>query len=188
MYISNPERKKERTDHDANEREVYVAGLSKFTTKEDLQKLFSTVCLPSLSSFGLQSHPILQYGKVKEVRLATERDGHARGFAFIEYEEPQDAHRALNANNYELKKRRIAVTLSDHRVRARHKSDTGLGRNAEVRSRSVRVKNIPGGTQEAVLQQAFEKIAAVRRVELFTDRGEAVVELESAAASGSCFR
>jgi len=43
VYISNPERKKERTDHDANEREIYVAGLSKFTTRADLEKVFQTV-------------------------------------------------------------------------------------------------------------------------------------------------
>jgi hypothetical protein len=43
VYISNPERKKERTDADANAREVYVAGLSKFASKEDLEKLFRTV-------------------------------------------------------------------------------------------------------------------------------------------------
>lgn len=43
VYISNPERKKDRTDHDANEREVYVAGLSRFTNKTDLEKLFETV-------------------------------------------------------------------------------------------------------------------------------------------------
>ena len=33
VYISNPERKKERTDANANAKEVYVAGRSKFTTK-----------------------------------------------------------------------------------------------------------------------------------------------------------
>ena len=43
VYISNPERKKERTDSDANDREVYVAGLSKFVAKEDLEGLFKTV-------------------------------------------------------------------------------------------------------------------------------------------------
>lgn len=43
VFISNPERKKERTDAGANDREVYVAGLSKFVTKEDLEKLFKTV-------------------------------------------------------------------------------------------------------------------------------------------------
>lgn len=45
VLISNPERKKERTDADANEKEIYVAGLSKFTTKDDLFKLFKTVGL-----------------------------------------------------------------------------------------------------------------------------------------------
>ena len=48
VFISNPERKKERTDADANDREVYVAGLSKFVTKEDLEKLFKTVSQPLL--------------------------------------------------------------------------------------------------------------------------------------------
>jgi hypothetical protein len=43
VFISNPDRKKERTDADANDREVYVAGLSKFTTKEDLENLFRSV-------------------------------------------------------------------------------------------------------------------------------------------------
>jgi hypothetical protein len=52
VYISNPERKKERTDHDANEREIYVAGLSKFTKKEDLEKLFKTVCYLSKICFA----------------------------------------------------------------------------------------------------------------------------------------
>ncbi len=50
MYISNPERKKERTDSDANDREVYVAGLSKFATKEDLQGVFKTVSIVSEDS------------------------------------------------------------------------------------------------------------------------------------------
>ena len=43
VFISNPERKKERTDADANERELYVAGLNKFTTKSDLESVFKPV-------------------------------------------------------------------------------------------------------------------------------------------------
>ncbi len=43
VYLSNPERRKERTDSDANDREVYVAGLNKIVTKQDLQTLFKTV-------------------------------------------------------------------------------------------------------------------------------------------------
>ena len=43
VYISDPERKKERTDADANSRELYIAGLAKSVRKEDLEKLFKTV-------------------------------------------------------------------------------------------------------------------------------------------------
>lgn len=168
VYISNPERKKERTDHDANEREIYVAGLSKFTTRADLEKVFQT------------------YGKVKDIRMAADDDGHARGYAFVEYENPNDARAALGANNHELKRRRIAVTLSDPRVRARHRTitETGLTRTAEIRQRSVRIRGLPPHTQEGLLQQSLEKIASVRRVEVFEDKHEAVVELESAAEAG----
>jgi hypothetical protein len=50
VYISNPERKKERTDAGADDREVYVAGLSKFATNTDLENLFSQVrsCMVSV--------------------------------------------------------------------------------------------------------------------------------------------
>jgi hypothetical protein len=43
VYISNPERKKERTDAMANAREIYVAGLSKSANQNDLKKLFEKV-------------------------------------------------------------------------------------------------------------------------------------------------
>ena len=45
VLISNPERKKDRTDSDANDREVYVAGLARSVTKADLEKVFATVSL-----------------------------------------------------------------------------------------------------------------------------------------------
>lgn len=50
-----------------------------------------------------------------------------------------------------------------------------------MRSRSVRVRNLPAGTQEALLQQALDKIALVKRVEVFVEQREAVVELENVA-------
>jgi squamous cell carcinoma antigen recognized by T-cells 3 len=52
VYISNPERKKERSDADADAREVYVAGLSKFTTKADLETIFKTVGLMTILLTG----------------------------------------------------------------------------------------------------------------------------------------
>ncbi|KIJ17712.1 hypothetical protein PAXINDRAFT_130029 [Paxillus involutus ATCC 200175] len=169
VYISNPGRKKERTDADANEREVYVAGLSRFTTKEDLEGVFS------------------RYGPIKEIRLAEDKDGRARGFAFVEFENEADAQSSLSANNYELKKRRMAVTLADTRVRSKNREgrpETGLGQSADARNRSVRIRNLPSDTQEGLLQQVLEKYAVVKRAEFFAATGEAVVELENAAEAG----
>ncbi|CDO70855.1 hypothetical protein BN946_scf184801.g48 [Trametes cinnabarina] len=163
VYISDPERRKERTDSDADEREVYVAGLSKLVTKEDLENLFKT------------------YGTVKDVRMILDDKGRFKGFAFVEFETEQEARAALAANNHELKKRRMAVTLADSRVRPKNKAP---GYREEVRNRSVRVKNLPAGTQEGLLQQALEKHAKVKRVEVFADLGEAEVELENAAEAG----
>lgn len=168
VLISNPERKKERSDADANERELYVAGLSKFATKEDLRKVFET------------------YGPIKEIRLAEDKSGQPKGFAFIDFESETDARAALAANNYELKNRRIAVTFTDSRVRAKNKegTETGLGRRADARNRSVRVRNIPSGTQEGLLHQLLEKHSLVKRTEIFAALNEAVVELENPAEAG----
>ncbi|KAI6122456.1 hypothetical protein EDD16DRAFT_1570902 [Pisolithus croceorrhizus] len=169
VYVSNPEHKKGRTDADANEREVYVAGLSKFTTKDDLLGLFST------------------HGPVKDIRLAEDKNGQLKGFAFVEFQNEADARAALSANNYELKKRRIAVTLADTRVRAKNResfADTGLGRRAEARNRSVRIRNLPPDAQEGLLQQVLERFVAVKRVDVLSEAREAIVELESAAEAG----
>lgn len=49
-----------------------------------------------------------------------------------------------------------------------------------MKSRSVRVRGLPPATQEGLLQQALEKEAeGVKRVEVFMDSCEAVVELET---------
>lgn len=53
--------------------------------------------------------------------------------------------------------------------------------DAETKNRSVRIKNLPQGTQEGLLQQVLEKRASIKRVEVFTETNEAIVELENAA-------
>jgi hypothetical protein len=60
-------------------------------------------------------------------------------------------------------------------------SDAGLSRMADVRSRSVRIRNLPAVTQEGLLQQTLEKVTPLKRVEVFVEICEAVVELENAA-------
>jgi hypothetical protein len=63
-------------------------------------------------------------------------------------------------------------------------NDSGLGRLAEVQSRSVRIHKLPHGSQEGLLQQTLERYAAVKRVEIFEDLHQATVELETAAVGG----
>lgn len=91
---------------------------------------------------------------------------------------------ALSANNYELKRRRIAVTLADTRVKGKSQNvqaETGLGRLEDTLSRSVRIKNLPPGIQEGLLQQALEQHVKVKRVEVFEEVHQATVELENAS-------
>jgi squamous cell carcinoma antigen recognized by T-cells 3 len=61
----------------------------------------------------------------------------------------------------------------------------------EVRERSVRVRNLPAGTQEGLLQQVLAKHAQIQRVEVFQDSNEAIAELENPAVrlvpSTTCF-
>ena len=95
---------------------------------------------------------------------------------------------ALSANNHELKRRRMAVTLADTRVKAkdqRVQTETGLGRLEDILSRSVRIKNLPPGTQEGLLQQALEQLASVKRVEVFEELNQATVELENTSVCAS---
>lgn len=60
-----------------------------------------------------------------------------------------------------------------------------MGRHADTLSRSLRVRGLPPATQEGLLQQTLEKLAPVKRVEVFEDKKEAVVEFQSAAVSFS---
>ncbi len=127
--------------------------------------------------------------------------GQSKGFAFVEFHSESDARAALAANNHELKRRRMAVTLADSRARgknryvtrpmntytAAHTRNRAPGYHAEVRNRSVRVRNLPPNAQEGLLQQALEKHAQVKRVEVFQDSNEADVELENAAVRACLF-
>ncbi|KAG8984483.1 Splicing factor [Tulasnella sp. JGI-2019a] len=168
VAISDPERKKVRTDANIELREIYVAGLAKSTTQKELETLFADC------------------GAIKGVRVPLDEQGKAKGFGFVEFEKESSATAALFYNNREVKKRRIAVTMIDPRASGRkEQSASGLGKKADLASRSVRVLKLPSGTEEGLLQQAIEKIASgIKRVEIFQDIWEAVVEFETAADAG----
>lgn len=74
------------------------------------------------------------------------------------------------------------MTLADTRVKGKSQNaqtETGLGRLEDILSRSVRIKKLPPGAQEGLLQQVLEQHADVKRVEVFEEIHEATVELEN---------
>ncbi|SCZ99629.1 BZ3500_MvSof-1268-A1-R1_Chr3-1g06168 [Microbotryum saponariae] len=170
--ISDPNRKKGRTDADANNKELYIAGLSKYTKEHDLRRLFEP------------------HGTIKGIRVNEDDQGECRGFAFVEYEDEASAQAALILNNTELKKRHISVTIAQARARG---AQSAIDSNSSFKNRenktalsdkSVRVTNIAPGTEEAIVQQAFEKLATVKLVTMSVGATHANVELDSAAEAG----
>ncbi|GKZ00729.1 hypothetical protein MPSEU_001024800 [Mayamaea pseudoterrestris] len=77
--------------------DIFVGNLAFNTTEEQLHQAFSDI------------------GKVINVRLVSDMEtGKPRGFAFVEFEDPQAALSAIrNMNDYELNNRRLRVNFSN---------------------------------------------------------------------------
>mmetsp|Transcript_10720 Transcript_10720/g.16433 ORF Transcript_10720/g.16433 Transcript_10720/m.16433 type:complete len:350 (-) Transcript_10720:209-1258(-) len=77
--------------------DIFVGNLAFNTTEEQLHQVFSEV------------------GRLVKVRMVTDAEtGKPRGFAFVEFEDPQAALSAIrNMNDYELNGRRIRVNFSN---------------------------------------------------------------------------
>lgn len=117
----------------------------------------------------------------------------------IRYEQAS-AQASLTVNNQELKKRRISVTIAQARAVGMAKyvifpSYPGSDNNAlsysrekdlpreariDVISRIVRVGGLTPGTEEAVVQQAFENIGPVKFVTMEAGSTDALIEFEEA--------
>ncbi|EHS64663.1 uncharacterized protein PGTG_21014 [Puccinia graminis f. sp. tritici CRL 75-36-700-3] len=175
VLISDPTRKQTRSDNHANEKELYITCLSKYVQEDDLRKLFS------------------QFGEIKGVRVVLDQAGHSKGFAFVEFQNEMSAKAALSMNNVELKKRRIGVTISSAkglslaRKNTTFKDETKLSSATDHRSRSVRVSNIAEGTQEALIQQAFEQFGKVLKTITYPEKNEALVEFALEKDAGRVF-
>lgn len=101
MYLSvcDPERKagpvfKYETGLEKNK--LFISSLAPDVTRAELTELFG------------------KYGKLKEVRTPTYRNGHSKGIAFIDYEDEVSAATALvKADNMMIRNKAIKVALSN---------------------------------------------------------------------------
>lgn len=78
----------------------------------------------------------------------------------------------------------LKVELHDpHFANKKAPSEQGVGNRRDRRNRNIRVKGLPEGVQEGLLQQSLEKLVSVVRLEVFEKSREALLTLESAAVS-----
>jgi len=80
---------------------VFVGNLDFNTTRDEVQSLFA------------------QVGSIRDVFLPTDREsGRPRGFAFVEFENEEDAQKAIERfNGYELSGRALRVNPAEDRPR-----------------------------------------------------------------------
>ncbi|RWS02172.1 hypothetical protein B4U79_04340 [Dinothrombium tinctorium] len=74
---------------------LFVKNLDRSLTQEEIREVFE------------------KYGKVKDVRLVTFRNGYSKGLAYIEFEDELGAQNGLKADGMLLKDRIITVALSN---------------------------------------------------------------------------
>lgn len=78
--------------------QLFIGNLAFSTTKEDLENAFSV------------------YGSIVEVKIPTDRyTGRVRGFAFVTFENNQDAEKALALDGKELNGRPIRVNVAQEK-------------------------------------------------------------------------
>ena len=146
VLLSNPAHRKQRTDANANDKELFVSGLPRGATAEELRALFEA------------------HAPVRDVRMPQRPDGKSRGIAFLDFATPLDARRAMHATNgAAFHGRTLAVVLAQAGRHGRPEASPDTGRHA----RSVRVAGLPPDAQEALIQQAVEKAlgpGSVKRV------------------------
>jgi cleavage stimulation factor subunit 2 len=92
-----PQHQPQQQQQQQQKNDIFVGNLAFNTSEEQLHQAFSEV------------------GRVIKVRMVTDNEtGKPRGFAFIEFEEPEAALSAIrNMNEYELNGRRLRVNFSN---------------------------------------------------------------------------
>lgn len=175
VFLSDPNRKKVRSDAQSNDRELFISGLPRGVSEEELSNLFGQ--------------------GVEGVRIPKHPDGRNKGIAFVDMKTALDAQAALGQSKeveggLRIKGKLITVTVADN-IKGGSSASAATNTTADDRkSSSIRVRGLPLDAQEAIIQQLFEAqlgAGSVRKV-LWTPgeagRGTAIVELQDVATAG----
>lgn len=88
---------------------LFISNLTANVTADQLRELFG------------------KYGKLRDVRLVTRRDGSPKGVAYVEFVDEDNARRALEANGIVLDEQEISVAISDPPIKGGKKDAKVLG-------------------------------------------------------------
>ncbi|CAB9525291.1 stimulation factor subunit 2 tau variant [Seminavis robusta] len=133
--------------------DIFVGNLAFHTTEDQLHQAFSEI------------------GRVIKVRLVTDSDtGKPRGFAFVEFEDPQAALSAIrNMNDYELNGRRLRVNFSNssHLEALAGKLGMDLSQQTAQRNQSNRNNDNQQQSSGAGTQQVSDALKGMSKGEMY---------------------
>lgn len=159
---SDPERREERSDANATEREVYVTRIPHEMSVPEIHGLFA------------------QYGDLLAVRVPRP------GVAFADFRTSLDAHKAIaQLNGLHVRANAAPLKASPAEEGKKHKQTPRGGQG--FRSRAVHVAGLPADAQEALVKQTFERLlglGTVRKVEYTIGASTAIVELAGPQVAG----
>ncbi|GMK58444.1 hypothetical protein CspeluHIS016_0504760 [Cutaneotrichosporon spelunceum] len=167
VLVSDPAKRTKRTDY--SDCTLFIGGLHPKSTEGEVR------------------HLLEKYGTIVSVKVPWDKaKNQAKGIAFVEMQNKAQAEAALEANGASHRGRHLKVQISDPQHAEKNRGKIANAQQAtDRRERTIYLFDIPPGSQEGLLQQELEKHFPVRRVELFANKGQARVELESAKDAGA---
>lgn len=131
--------------------DIFVGNLAFNTTEEQLHQAFS------------------ELGRIIKVRMVTDQEtGKPRGFAFIEFEDPQAALSAIrNMNDYELNGRRIRVNFSNSSHLEQLAGKLGMDMSAHTQARQQAAANKAAAAAEVGTVAVADSLKAMGKGEMY---------------------
>ncbi|PWN36420.1 uncharacterized protein FA14DRAFT_172963 [Meira miltonrushii] len=176
VMMSDPNRKKVRSDAFKDDCELFVSGLPKHVEEADLKELFGQ--------------------SVAQVRILKHPDGRNRGIAYVDMETALDAQQVLgkaaemDGGGYRLQGKLLRVSKVDQKkMQGGNESNSLTSRmDIERRSRCLYIRGLPSHAQEAIIQQIVEKVlghGSVKQIEWQAGQSQkATVEFIDAPTAG----
>lgn len=154
-YVGLFQPKKERSSEESKLKytNIYVKNLDPSYTNEQLSQKFS------------------EFGKITSAVIMTNEKGESKGFGFVNYEKPEDAHAAVEAlNNSMLEGRTVYVGRAqkkqEREEELRHQRMDQLSKYQGV---NVYVKNLDDSIDDDRLRQEFAKFGTITSAKIMRD-------------------